>query len=201
MFDLISFEGSYFVKECYYTLAVVDLQLWPPLEVKIYSYWKRGELGIKSYFYWCSNSIKMQPFDVKWKVVEYVKDFLLWLENIIGGRVGLLYAEICLKILRLLLNSSSKCSVFDLNQNDLVFFSGRTIFSTFILKNPIPNYQFSGIMLFRDILCGCGHAEEPHQVHRRDEVTYRKSTYQELHHLFFYIYPEFVNFVNLFLTL
>ena len=23
--DLISFEGSYFVKDCYYTLAVVDL--------------------------------------------------------------------------------------------------------------------------------------------------------------------------------
>ena len=27
VFDLISFYGSYFVKECYYTLAVVDLQL------------------------------------------------------------------------------------------------------------------------------------------------------------------------------
>ena len=69
------------------------------------------------------------------KVVEYVKDFMLWLENIIGGRLSLLYAEICLKILRLFLNSSSGCSVFDLNQKNLVFFSGRTIFSTFILKN------------------------------------------------------------------
>jgi hypothetical protein len=83
------------------------------------------------------------------KVVEYVKDFMLWLENIISGRLTLLYAEICLKIF---LNSSSGCSVFDLNQNVLVFFSGRTILSTFILKNPIPNSKFSGKMLFRDIL-------------------------------------------------
>ena len=31
VFDLISFKGSYFVKECYYTLAVVDLHYsWPP---------------------------------------------------------------------------------------------------------------------------------------------------------------------------
>ena len=74
------------------------------------------------------------------KVVEYVKDYMLWLENITGGRVSLLYEEICLKILRLFLESSSGCSVFDLNQNCLVFFSGQTILSKFILKNPIPNY-------------------------------------------------------------
>ena len=60
------------------------------------------------------------------KVVEYVKDFMLWLENIIVGRLTLLYAEICLKILRLFLNSSSGSSVFglfnsiQLNQNILV---------------------------------------------------------------------------------
>ena len=61
------------------------------------------------------------------KVVEYVKDFMLCLENIIGRRLSLMHADICLKILRLFLNSSSECSVFDLNQNFLVFFSGRTI--------------------------------------------------------------------------
>jgi len=67
VFDLISFKESFFVKECYYTLALVDLQLFMTSSGdKKISYWKRVKLGIKSYFNWRSDSIQMHPFNVKW---------------------------------------------------------------------------------------------------------------------------------------
>ena len=100
VFNLISFKESYFVKACYYTLAKTSNYSWPPLEIKIYSYWKWVELGNKSNFNWCSNSIQIHLYDVKWflRSLNMWRTIFKWLDNIFGGRVSLPYEEICRKI-------------------------------------------------------------------------------------------------------
>ena len=62
------------------------------------------------------------------EVVEHVKDFMLWLEKIIGSRARLLYAEI-----------------FDLNLSGIIF-SGRTILSTAMEMRATENKNTKNFM-------------------------------------------------------
>ena len=120
VFDLILFKGSYFVKECYYTLAVVDLQLFMTSS--------EGQ-----------NLWLLKMGRVRYQIIW--NDCLgRWIcEKIIGDRLSLPCAEICLKIMELFLESFSGCSVFHINL-PVIIFSGRKI-----LKREQPKIKISRI--------------------------------------------------------
>ena len=77
-------------------------------------------------------------------------------------------------------------------------FSGRMLLNTLISGHPlksnssqtisikISNPQDNAFQRNPTLLCESGRAEEPHQKHCSGEESLSKSTYQELHHEFFF---------------